>query len=52
MEAPLNLPVYVFWIYVAQIGGYWVMRETEGSFRRYSLFRFAADWCLLFWLLL
>ncbi|MBU6324765.1 MAG: hypothetical protein KJS92_04690 [Bacteroidetes bacterium] len=49
--AAWNLSSSMLWSYVAQIGLYWIIKETEGTFRRYSLFRFASDWSLLLWLL-
>ena len=50
-NAAWELPASMLWAYVAQIGAYWIIRETESSFRRYGLFRFASDWSLLLWLL-
>lgn len=50
--ATSNLPPSMLWVYVAQIGVYWIIRETEGTFRPNSLFRFASDWSLLLWLLI
>lgn len=45
------LPESALWIYVVMVAGFWIVRETPLTFRRFGIHRFVADWLLLLWLL-